>query len=269
MKFLEKRSAMVIVFITLIMPVQSYAGYNQLFNFYEQRVTLYCNEKEFDSATSLATKVMEENGKSYNKEQRENAIIVASYVLDCVASEGLHKNVKQLLEIGANPNISFYKDGRPPLLRVAINACYTEPTATINHYTVLEELIKNGANLDRRDAYGDTVLHILPYHEGNFNKYYSNISRVIRLLVKSGCNINAIGQSGNPETPIMDAIFGDNVEAVKTFIDLGADLTIRSGNNNQTPLEYARTLVGETSILMKDVYPNRRNILDLVENASR
>lgn len=82
---------------------------------------------------------------------------------------------------------------------------------------------------DARDSYGGTALHAAMFQK-NLN--------IVRHLINAGYNVNAVGPS-NGYTPLHDAVWADNLAALKLLIEHGGDLSIR-GHDGNTPLEKAR-----------------------------
>ena len=79
------------------------------------------------------------------------------------------------------------------------------------------EMGKRVVNLASADCDGDTALHVLIWR--------SDTSGAI-LLIKSGANVNAIGDMG--ETPLHVAIRKDNRAVVRALIAAGAETDIVS-----------------------------------------
>jgi ankyrin repeat protein len=55
-------------------------------------------------------------------------------------------------------------------------------------------------------------------------------SAIVRLLINSGADVNAIAENAIGNTPIMAAIAGRNAEIIKLLIDIGADPKIKDKN---------------------------------------
>ena len=79
------------------------------------------------------------------------------------------------------------------------------------------EMGKRAVNIASTDCDGDTALHVLIWR--------SDTSGAI-LLIKSGANVNAIGDMG--ETPLHVAIRKDNRAVVRALIAAGAETDIVS-----------------------------------------
>lgn len=75
-----------------------------------------------------------------------------------------------------------------------------------------EDLINNSANLDLRNADGNTALWLA---------CYANHEAIIRLLVKAGANLN--NQNDNGATALVYAASAGRTESVKCLLDAGAD----------------------------------------------
>lgn len=55
-------------------------------------------------------------------------------------------------------------------------------------------------------------------------------SAIVRLLIDSGADVNAIAENAIGNTPLMAAIAGRNAEIIKLLIDTGADPKIKDKN---------------------------------------
>lgn len=53
---------------------------------------------------------------------------------------------------------------------------------------------------------------------------------IVKLLLKNGADINAIASNAIGNTPIMAAIAGRNLEAIKSLVDGGANLKLKDKN---------------------------------------
>ena len=89
-------------------------------------------------------------------------------------------------------------------------------------------LIKHGAKIEDKDEDGNTPL---------FNAVMYGHNSTIQSLVKEHkANIHAKNKDGN--TPLHCAVINDVPEAIKTLVELGADLNAK-GYHDYTPLHYA------------------------------
>lgn len=146
----------------------------------------------------------------------------------------------------------------------------------------VQELVKNGADLNLKDQYGSTLLH----RAANWQK-----NAILKYLLENGANPNI--KSGEHNLPAFQgAALMNNIEAVKLLIEHGADvkqidtdgntaihysanpdylkLMIEHGadvnsknNNNSTPLHWANTninLEGIKVLLDNKADPNIRTI---------
>lgn len=111
--------------------------------------------------------------------------------------------VEWLLENGADPN-AIDGDGRTPLHR-----------ANDDH---LPALLRHGADLLRLDNQGNTALHIAAERDYGL--------AMAKALVEAGIPVNARNHAGL--TPLHFAIFDGREIALKTLIDLGADVNART-----------------------------------------
>jgi ankyrin repeat protein len=88
----------------------------------------------------------------------------------------------------------------------------------------VELLVKSGADTDIRNNNRETVLHLLAqeHNSGYTNKH----KKMVNLLIKSSkFSINS--QDNRGYTPIMHAIYNNNVELVKLLIDGGVKVDVK------------------------------------------
>jgi ankyrin repeat protein len=143
-----------------------------------------------------------------------------TYLHDAITRE-YHDIAKLLIEAGANLNIEN-RYGLTPL-QLAIKYNNTE---IINH------LINHGADVNRPDKKGETLLHWSIWN-GEYD--------IAELLIKSGrVNLNFKNTVAS-DTPLIFAIYKDQLEIVKLLIENGADFT-SSNKDGNTPLHSAITL---------------------------
>ncbi|WP_366664245.1 ankyrin repeat domain-containing protein [Vibrio coralliilyticus] len=90
------------------------------------------------------------------------------------------------------------------------------------------KLLKANPDPDERDSYGGTALHAAMF-QGN--------TRIVELLIDAGFDVNAIGPR-NGYTPLHDAVWGNNLPALKVLVANGGDISIK-GHDGNTPLEKA------------------------------
>ncbi|MDG2186406.1 MAG: ankyrin repeat domain-containing protein [Mariniblastus sp.] len=95
---------------------------------------------------------------------------------------------------------------------------------------VVKQLLANGANVDAKNAGGETVLN-----QAVFNSH----KEIVELLIDQGANVNEKYDSG--ETPLHLAVHLDNQEMVELLIKKGADINARtsSGFLAETALDRA------------------------------
>ena len=87
---------------------------------------------------------------------------------------------------------------------------------------VIEALITAGADISRRNSFGETPL----MHAAAYNLNQKAIKAVITALVDAGDDVNA--KDNNGKTPLFWAASSANLEAVVTLLDLGADANERN-----------------------------------------
>lgn len=91
------------------------------------------------------------------------------------------------------------------------------------HVEVVRTLIDNGANVNARDVFGRTPLHLAVSHP-----------RVIALLLEAGANVDARDSLSN--TPLHRAV--PSIESVDALIRAGADVRAENTSGN-SPLDIA------------------------------
>ena len=97
-------------------------------------------------------------------------------------------------------------------------------------YSIIELLIKKGADINKKNEIGETPL-IFGLKRGKFSY------ETIKLLIEKGADINAKDQDGR--TPLMTALFERaSDEIIKLLIEKGADVNAKD-EDEWTPLMYA------------------------------
>ncbi|MDG3085549.1 ankyrin repeat domain-containing protein [Vibrio hannami] len=91
------------------------------------------------------------------------------------------------------------------------------------------ELLRLNPDPDARDSYGGTALHAAMFQK--------NV-KIVQHLIDAGFDVNAVGPS-NGYTPLHDAVWANNLPALKILVANGGDLTIK-GQDGNTPLGKAR-----------------------------
>ena len=99
----------------------------------------------------------------------------------------------------------------------------------------LGALLKDGLQVDARDAKGNTLLMLASYH---------GRAEVVKLLLKSGATVDLHNDKG--QTPLGGVAFKGYVEIATLLLDAGADPLADQGGS--TPADFA-TLAGKTEIL--------------------
>ena len=125
-----------------------------------------------------------------------------------------------LFEAGANPDLSAGGDW-------AFSPIHEAAT---KHVEVLERLIRAGADLERKDFFGDHPLHFAIRALRTDN---------VRALVDAGANVNSWNTNG--ETPLILAAMKGYREMVDILVAAGADET-RRDRSGKTALDWAQSL---------------------------
>ncbi|XP_056001832.1 uncharacterized protein LOC130046588 [Ostrea edulis] len=95
----------------------------------------------------------------------------------------------------------------------------------IGHVSIVDELVKVGADVNLQDIWGDTPL-IAACEGGHVG--------VVEELVKVGADVNVKGRWGN-NTPLLTACKGGHVSIVEELVKAGADVNLQKNYGN-TPL---------------------------------
>jgi ankyrin repeat protein len=126
--------------------------------------------------------------------------------------------LEQLLAAGADINHQN-RHGQTPLIRAAYSSMVRDAVGTV--------LLEHGADPNRQDYRGDTILHILAADSRR-----SDSSGLIRRLLSRGARLDI--RNSKHQTPLMTAVERKHVSVVRTLIEAGADVNIR--DKRGTPL---------------------------------
>jgi ankyrin repeat protein len=148
------------------------------------------------------------------------------------------KAAKRALDSGANIN-ELDGLGETPLHKAVKNY----------NYEAVRFLIDNGADINIVNDSGETLLHAIDYSK-------TGAYVMLLMLIDNGCtNVNTKGGTYKL-TPIIYAVYEENIEAMNTLIKAGADLTIKD-NCGETVLHKAINLkstvarLSATNLLIK------------------
>jgi len=92
-------------------------------------------------------------------------------------------------------------------------------------YHSLKTLLKNGADIEQTDKFGNTPLFISILEPDKIE--------ITKLLIHYGADVNAVDDFG--QTPLIKSIYSKNIEAVELLLENGADIEFKDCNGN-TPL---------------------------------
>jgi len=93
--------------------------------------------------------------------------------------------------------------------------------------TIVKYIIKAGADVNTKDKYGRTALHLASYYMHK---------QIVKILLDAGADVNAKDQYGY--TPLHVATFNGYEQIVKILIEAGADVNVNSIGRG-TPLQCA------------------------------
>ncbi|XP_057370599.1 uncharacterized protein LOC130691644 isoform X2 [Daphnia carinata] len=191
-------------------------------------------------------------------------------------SDHFYDSAKKLLELDCNPNIAD-KNGFVPLHVAALNSSFKiaelliENKATIdlcnnkelttplfcaalsNSVLISELLMKMGADTNKVDAFGQTVLHIA---------VVKNSVNVAKLLLENGCqkNVNAVDDFG--KSPLHIAVFHNLIQMAHLLLDNGANPNVTEPGKNAISIPVLHLSVKNKSpqmmelLLRKGANPN-------------
>jgi ankyrin repeat protein len=145
------------------------------------------------------------------KERPEPEIIPKPSDLELIEAVcyGTVKQVKALLERGANPNAT--DEGFDNVLGHAVSGHKLGKT---------QLLVKHGANVNKRDSCQDTALNIISMSVGQKSQ------KISMLLIDHGADVNAAGCDG--WTPLMRAVVRQQLDFVKILLEKGANPKLRN-----------------------------------------
>ena len=93
----------------------------------------------------------------------------------------------------------------------------------------VRELLQKGVKPDERDSFGGTALHAAMFQKN---------MEIVTLLLRNKFDIDAQGTQ-NGYTPLHDAVWANNLDAVKRLLDEGAKTNMK-GKDGLTPYGKAR-----------------------------
>ncbi len=94
---------------------------------------------------------------------------------------------------------------------------------------LVKTILKSPVDPDERDSFGGTALHAAMFQKN---------TDIIVLLINYGFDVNAIGPA-NGYSPLHDAVWANNLEAVKILLKHGARMDI-AAKDGMTPYEKAK-----------------------------
>lgn len=129
-------------------------------------------------------------------------------------------NCKTLLNLGADASISN-SDGYTPL----INA------AAMGYFDCVKVLVDNGADINYYRINSGTALHLALYSEVDIE--------LMDYLIDNGADIN-LGDGF--ATPLMSAIYSENIEMVEYIIEKGAKIKAFKDKDGRDAIEVAKKI---------------------------
>lgn len=146
--------------------------------------------------------------------------------LGYAARSGCMKIVKLLIESGAVVDAAERHSRSTPLLSAAEN----------RHADVVRYLLKHGAKVNHRAAFGQTPLTAAILGSMFDDGRKGNRDETIDALLSNGADVNLPGMFGR--TAAMTALFQGDANLVRRLISKGADLSAKD-DDGKTALDYA------------------------------
>lgn len=155
-----------------------------------------------------------------------------------IASRNEHFDiVKVLLDAGADPNSTCFKEEQTPLIEASV----------CGNVKIISELLSRGANINYRDKRGDAaLLFAVGWNEKD----------AVELLLASGADIDIANNNG--VLPITMALKRRNIDMVKILIKAGADVNVTDSNRDNIPMRYIKTI--PTNLFMELLNAKNLNI---------
>lgn len=113
-----------------------------------------------------------------------------------------------------------------------------------HHAMTIDWLLEHGADCHARDAAGAGVIHYAAREERNWPPSTAALMQILAVFVKAGVDINA--RTHNGATPLHDAVQGADPARVCTFLDAGANPTLRD-DQGRTAQDTIDAPSGETA----------------------
>ena len=181
----------------------------------------------------------------------ENQVKILAEILNCHPLP-IHQAIEQLQSPEAYLVIrQLFKRGISPDLQ-------NEDGETVLHKAILEqvnsqtfdELLKNGVNMEIKDNYDESPLHLAFYHR-NYE--------FVKLLLKYGANPNhqVNDEYGYGGTLLHEASLYENLSVAKILLEHGADVNALD-NHKQTPLH--RVIIDPKSKVIRELLRSGANV---------
>ncbi|GAW18463.1 hypothetical protein ANO14919_079390 [Xylariales sp. No.14919] len=138
-----------------------------------------------------------------------------------MAQKGFSNMTRKLVEQGIDPSSPSIRGSR---LETVLHIF-----AQRGDVSMVQFMLKSGVNVDARDNAGRTPLHWAAW---------SGQDGAVNALLSSGANVNATDVKGR--TALYGAAGGGFMSVVSRLLFCNADITIRGGQDNETPVERAR-----------------------------
>lgn len=140
--------------------------------------------------------------------------------LESAVGLGQRNKVFKLVEQGAN--VDYVEDG--------FKLTNIQYLIVKEDYSLAQYLVEKSNNIDLKSSDGDTALTMTLSRVGKDN---DEASRLAKLLIEKGANVNVVTNSGF--TPLWYAALNENEELVKLLVEKGADVNFVTSNNVKIP----------------------------------
>ena len=121
-------------------------------------------------------------------------------------------------------------------------ALYERPLITAiknDDASLVENLIKNGANVNSRDS-NDVLALVLAAHLGK--------TEIVKVLLASGEEVR-----NSASEALLNAVIGGHTEIIQVLLDYGAKINIKDGKYGRTTLMWA--IIGKNPEIIKMLLP--------------
>ena len=106
----------------------------------------------------------------------------------------------------------------------------------LDYDKVVLHIIRQGADINSQNIYGNTVLHM---------SAALGYDKFLKYLIELGADVNTVNEEGN--TPLHVAVYNGFSKSAKLLIDAGADINLSNNVYLRSPLNFDPVLKGDQS----------------------